>query len=91
MTSLNVNLSRFENRLDLFNEWTTGMITISTCLFTDIYDVQQHMEFGWYVCAFTCLGLAINIGFMLTQQAIIFKYQCISRCKRNQHEESIYQ
>jgi hypothetical protein len=43
------------------------MLMIYACLFTEINDIEVHLSYGWYMCAFTCLGLFINVGFMLAQ------------------------
>jgi hypothetical protein len=49
------------------------MIMIYSCLFSEIYEVEQHLEFGWYMCAVTCIGLLTNVGLMLMTQITICK------------------
>ena len=61
IVKLRANKSKFENRLELFNEWFCANSTILFCLFTDHYATDLQNQAGWVVDEITVLGILINL------------------------------
>jgi hypothetical protein len=58
--SIRVNHARWQNRLELFNEWICGSVLIYSCLFTDVHTPEMRYFYGWHVVIITGFGLFVN-------------------------------
>ena len=74
-------LSRFDNNLELMNEWFVCMSTLHLCFYTDyIPDPELQYSLGWSLNGFTLVmityNLAIIIYFLVNNLRLIYiKYK----------------
>ena len=89
--AIRVNLSRRQNRLELFNEWACGNVMIFSCLFTEILDLEMRFNVGWYVVIVTAFCLLVNAYFIFLSLIKTIKLQYKKYMRAEHHAQKMAQ
>ena len=71
---------RFDNRLELFNEWCIGVVGLWSIAFTDmVIDYHTQYQLGWVIIAIVAVQIAINVAIfvfvsLMKSRLVVIKY-----------------
>ena len=86
---IRVNLARWQNRLELFNEWICGSILIYSCLFTDVNTAEMRFVYGWHVVILTSIGLGVNAVYILMSLIDTVKLYYLKCIRQSRHDKKM--